>query len=69
MSRGRPRHQASRRRSYSVRQREVRERRLRLPHDEPEWLLENLGADGRETAVEIEQPTFMLRLDGRATAA
>ena len=69
MSRGRPRHHASRRRSYSVRQREVRERRLRLPHDEPEWLFENLGADVREPAVDIDQPMFILRLDGRATAA
>ena len=29
MSRGRPRHQASRRRTYSTRQRDVRERQLR----------------------------------------
>jgi hypothetical protein len=52
-----------------VRQREVRERRLRLTPAESEWLLENPGADVREPAIEVEQPMFILRLDGRATAA
>jgi hypothetical protein len=48
MSRGRSRHQASRRRMYSSRQRDLRERRLRAarPHDE-------LGVD-EITAIEIE---------------
>lgn len=34
MSRGRPRHQSSRRRMYSGRQREVRERRMQAPLEE-----------------------------------
>lgn len=69
MSRGRPRHQGSRRRSYSLRQREIRERRVRLTHDQPEWLFEGRGAEVRESAVEAEQSMWALRLDGRATAA
>lgn len=37
MSRGRPRHQASRRRTYSARQREVRERQARAAREERSW--------------------------------
>ena len=48
MSRGRSRHQASRRRMYSARQRDLRERRLHATrqHDEP--------MDHEITAIEIE---------------
>ena len=45
MSRGRPHHQASRRRAYSRRQRELRERQLRAAHDEAAaWPRESLVA-------------------------
>ena len=37
MSRGRPRHQASRRKSYSARQREVRERQARAARHDRSW--------------------------------
>ena len=37
MSRGRPRHQASRRKSYSARQREVRERQARAAREDRSW--------------------------------
>jgi len=40
MSRGRPRHRGSRRRAYSKRQREVRERRLRVAHDDVDWSID-----------------------------
>jgi len=68
MSRGRPRHQASRRRAYSVRQREVRERRLRVAHDD-EWTGDGLTALDSEPPTEAEQPAWTMRLHGRATAA
>lgn len=69
MSRGRPRHRGSRRRAYSVRQREVRERRLRLAHDDGDWMTEGLAATDAEPPAEADQPSWTLRLDGRATAA
>jgi hypothetical protein len=69
MSRGRPRHQGSRRRAYSVRQREVRERRLRLAHGEADWRVGGITADDPETSHEADQPVWMLRLHGRASAA
>lgn len=47
MSRGRSRHQASRRRMYSARQRELRERRLHAARD-GELVLDEL------TAIEID---------------
>jgi len=69
MSRGRPRHQGSRRRAYSVRQREVRERRLRVAHDDADWRVDGLTADDADTTHEAEQPVWTLRLHGRASAA
>lgn len=68
MSRGRPRHQGSRRRAYSVRQREVRERRLRLAQDDADWKVDDMTADP-ETSHEADQPGWTLRLHGRASAA
>ena len=74
MSRGRPRHHGSRRRAYSVRQREVRERRLRVAHDEATWKFDGmtvdaLGADDADTSHEADQPVWTLRLHGRPSAA
>ena len=64
MSRGRPRHHGSRRRAYSTRQREVRERRLRLEREPADWELIE------EPPVEDEPaPTWNLRLQGRSAAA
>ena len=37
MSRGRPRHQASRRKTYSVRQHELRERETRAAREDRAW--------------------------------
>lgn len=48
MSRGRSRHQASRRRMYSARQRDLRERRLHAAQGSEERLADRL------TAIEIE---------------
>ena len=55
MSRGKPRHQASRRRSYSGRQREIRERRDRDAEGRQFWLSDHM------TAFEIEESLEDLR--------
>ena len=69
MSRGRPRHQASRRRTYSVRQRELRDRRAHLPGEEPTWLEETISFEIDE-GLDFESPTsWGVRLHGRPTAA
>ncbi len=70
MSRGRPRHQASRRRTYSSRQRELRER-----HAQPiGW--ETLRQIDQGSAAEFDDtldfdaaPAWPMRLSGRASAA
>jgi len=48
MSRGRSRHQASRRRMYSARQRDLRERRLHAARESEEPLADDM------TAIQIE---------------
>jgi hypothetical protein len=75
MSRGRPRHQASRRRTYSARQRELRDRRTRLAsqeptsHEEPVWLTEPVAFE-IEDGLDFEAPTsWGIRLRGRPSAA
>jgi hypothetical protein len=57
MSRGRPRHQASRRRLYSTRQREVRERRARERETEQYWLSDQVAAIEIEEGLDFESPT------------
>jgi len=71
MSRGRPRHQASRRRMYSTRQRELRERRHEAPIEEP-WQADGIAAIEIEIeeGLDFESPTsWAVRLSGRASAA
>ena len=70
MSRGRPHHQSSRRRSYSSRQRDLRERQMPDADDAARV------ASGRLVAFEIEEPAefesaspWPLQLAGRASAA
>jgi hypothetical protein len=72
MSRGRSRHQASRRRMYSTRQRELRERRLRDTNEEQPWLVDGVAAIEIEIeeGLDFESPTsWAVRLSGRASAA
>ena len=57
MSRGRPRHQASRRRLYSARQREVRERRERDLRQQEYWLGDQVAAIEIEEGLDFESPT------------
>ena len=69
MSRGRPRHQASRRRMYSARQRELRERRSRDIEQRQFWLSDRMIAIEVEENLDFEAPTsWSVRLPGRSAA-
>lgn len=68
MSRGRPRHQSSRRRMYSPRQRDVRERRIHERDDQgsPDQAVSVDPDDG----MEFESPSsWSIGLSARASAA
>jgi hypothetical protein len=69
MSRGRPRHQASRRRMYSARQREVRERRVREIERQQYWLSDRVAAIEIEESLDFEAPTSWASSVPRRTAA
>lgn len=69
MSRGRPKHQGSRRRAYSVRQREVRERRVRQAQDDEEWMSDALNLPDAERPAEVEEPSWTVQLHRPAAAA
>jgi hypothetical protein len=69
MSRGKPRHQASRRRSYSGRQREIRERRDRDGEGRQFWLSDQMTAFEIEESLDFEAPTsWGIRLPSRSAA-
>ncbi|HET7141476.1 MAG TPA: hypothetical protein VFJ03_03225 [Candidatus Limnocylindria bacterium] len=69
MSRGRPRHQSSRRRMYSARQRELRERRMRDVEQRQFWLSDQMIAIEVEESLDFESPTsWSVRLPGRSAA-
>jgi len=68
MSRGRPRHQSSRRRMYSGRQRDVRERRSHQAWDAP-YAGERDGLRDVDEAQELEAPSWGIQLNARASAA
>ena len=68
MSRGRPRHQSSRRRMYSPRQRDLRERRTHQPVDEYQAVVEAASVEA-DDGLEFESPSWGIRLSARASAA
>ena len=69
MSRGRPRHQSSRRRMYSGRQRDLRERRTHQEWDAP-GAFEHDGALEADDTRELESPTgWSIQLNARPSAA
>ena len=69
MSRGRPRHQSSRRRMYSGRQRDLRERRSHQEWDAPSSHDQEGGFD-TDVAREVESPRpWTVQLQARASAA
>ena len=64
------RHQASRRRMYSARQRDLRERRLHAAREEDYWLSDQVAAIEIEEGLDFDAPTtFAASLRRRATAA
>jgi hypothetical protein len=70
MSKGRSRHQSSRRRMYSARQRELRERRTHAAREEEYWLSDQVAAIEVEESLGFEAPTsFRIAVGRRATAA
>ena len=68
MSRGRPRHQSSRRRMYSGRQRDLRERRAHQESDAPPMLEQDPSFESDETR-DLETPSWSIQLNARASAA
>ncbi|HEY6608537.1 MAG TPA: hypothetical protein VI277_05005 [Candidatus Limnocylindria bacterium] len=71
MSKGRPRHQANRRRMYSARQRDLRERRLHAASEQAYWLSDQVAAIEIEEGLDFETRPAPLPVArrGRATAA
>ena len=69
MSRGRPRHQSSRRRMYSPRQRDVRERRFHERADDRLPMDQVLAIEVDDAADSESPPTWSVRLHTRASAA
>lgn len=69
MSRGRPRHQSSRRRMYSSRQRDLRERRSHQPI-EAYLAFQEQGSAEADQDLEREAPSgWKVQLNTRASAA
>jgi hypothetical protein len=70
MSRGRPRHQASRRRTYSSRQRDLRERQVTAVGWEPLRQVEPLNSTEVDDSIDFDPaPAWPIRLSRRASAA
>jgi hypothetical protein len=70
MSRGRPRHQASRRRTYSSRQRELRERHVQPIGWETARQTDQASSADFDDAPDFDAaPAWPMRLSGRASAA
>jgi tRNA A37 methylthiotransferase MiaB len=70
MSKGRSRHQSSRRRMYSARQRELRERRARAAREDAYWHSDQVAAFEVEESLDFEAPaSFVGPLRRRASAA
>jgi len=69
MSRGRPRHQSSRRRMYSGRQRDLRERRSRQDSDAPDALSQESALEADDTHEADRSTSWSIQLNARASAA
>ena len=68
MSRGRPRHQSSRRRMYSPRQRDLRERRIHQRVEEDHTSVEAVTLEP-DDGQEPESPSWGMHLSARTSAA
>ncbi len=70
MSKGRSRHQASRRRMYSARQRDLKERRAHAAREEQYWLSDQVAAIEIEEGLDFESSAAIsVSPRRRATAA
>jgi hypothetical protein len=70
MSKGRARHRSSRRRMYSARQRDLRERRLHAAREEQHWLSDEVAAFEIEEGLDFESAVaFAVPVRRRASAA
>ena len=70
VSKGRSRHQASRRRMYSARQRALRERRTRAVNEARHWLSDEVAAIEIEESLDFESPVALgIGARRRASAA
>lgn len=70
MSKGRSRHQANRRRIYSARQRDMRERRQHVEERQEYWLSDQVAAIEIEEGLDFESPTsWSVRVADRGRAA
>lgn len=69
MSKGRSRHQASRRRMYSARQRDLRERRMRAAREDEYWLSDQAAAFEIEESLDFEAPASFAIADRRRASA
>ncbi len=68
MSRGRPRHQGSRRRAYQGRQREARDRHTRTSREDEMWLTVDQGMSPESDSDSDLGSWVGLRLSSRASA-
>lgn len=70
MSRGRPHHQASRRKTYSARQREVRERESRASREDRSWETGPVVPLEVDEGIDPDMPSaWPVRLPGTSSAA
>ena len=69
MSKGRPRHQASRRRMYSARQRDLRRRRTHAAGEEAYWLSDQVVAIEIEESLDFETPATLSTAQRRRASA
>ena len=69
MSKGRPRHQASRRRMYSARQRDLRRRRMHAANEEAYWLSDRVAAIEIEEGLDFETPASLPTAQRRRASA
>jgi hypothetical protein len=69
MSRGRPRHQSSRRRMYSGRQRDLRERRSHQEWDAPGVLDQDGALEVDDTREPEPTTSWSIQLNARPSAA
>lgn len=69
MRKGRSRHQSSRRRMYSARQHDLRERRMHAVREEAYWLSDQVAAFEIEEGLDFEAPSTYGTVGRRSATA